>query len=367
MLLVYDNLIRIGAITAFLFSALCTGKGDELEDRSARSDPKEQGAIQRLGLALGEALDVEYTHDGFCSVAISDGVGMDAAIPLLNDVRSCRSLTIAGGDLTDQGLATLNEIDGLLSLDISHTQIVGSAFSELRNLSSLRRLLLTGDQLDGGKLSGLKHLQELGEALLIIARGGDEVIDTLGCLQSLRALELRAPDLTGATFHHFGNGSRIEELRLVQCSVKEGFSELKRLPLRSLSIEGAQLDDNAAVHLAAITTLERLFVGKTKIGDEGVAALGKIESLRALDVSDTLVTPAFLDSIVSFPHLKQLAVGGVNLSDTDVAKLAQLERLELLLADEVTLSESQADMVRLALPDCHVHVRSSTSRREDQN
>ena len=70
-----------------------------------------------------------------------------------------------------------------------------------------------------------------------------------------------------------------------------GLKHLVQLPLRDLSADLIDLDDNALAEIAKITTLERLTIsGSGRVTDAGLRHLGTLQKLTSLDVNRTKAT-----------------------------------------------------------------------------
>jgi hypothetical protein len=74
-----------------------------------------------------------------------------------------------------------------------------------------------------------------------------------------------------------------------------------------------------------------LELGANPITDTGLKSLTGLESLRMLDVSDTLITGDGFAQLKSLPALSSLSIGGCNVRDADVARLiCELRSLEMV-------------------------------------
>ena len=130
------------------------------------------------------------------------------------------------------------------------------------------------------------------------------------------------------------------------------FRHLAALPaLRKATLwEIRGLDDTALAHIGKVTTLRELELGDAEITDAGLKNLRSLQSLTFLGLGWTKdVTDAGLAELVALPNLQVLVLSGTKVTDAGLAQLAQLPRLKeirLAAAPKVT------DAGLMKLKDC---------------
>jgi hypothetical protein len=256
----------------------------------------------------------------------------DAAMAHLRGNRALRRLVVRGVDITDAGMPYVGEMSGLRSLDISYTMLGDVGLEHLPGLSELEHLKIGGNMITGLNLNFLKLLPKLKSLSLRgvqrrnagacwTPRVTDLDLETISLLAGLEELDLgvgiglgmggqpAAPGggncrLTGGlqiTDLGVAKLARLKKLRRLNLSgarlSTESIQLLQGLPLEQLSLFACpSLDDSAAVALAGIPTLTHLDLSYTKIGNESLAHLAKLQNLRQLYLTETQVTADAADA-----------------------------------------------------------------------
>lgn len=111
---------------------------------------------------------------------------------------------------------------------------------------------------------------------------------------------------------------------------KEQLVNLSKLKIKSLVLNGKELDDSSIKYLTRMKTLEKLTCGETQLTDLGFAELSKFPRLTSLAVSASKITPQALLSLKELPNLNHLQIECNNLDDTTPLYLSKLQALSLL-------------------------------------
>ncbi len=125
----------------------------------------------------------------------------------------------------------------------------------------------------------------------------------------------------------------VHSLSLAQTHITDsGLGSVARLPaLRELSLFFCEhITDAGAAQLRQASTLERLVVRGTKIGESGVKFLSELQQLRQLDIGITEIGDPSIELLEELPHLESLALGGNRISEVGIAGLRALKRLRHL-------------------------------------
>jgi hypothetical protein len=106
----------------------------------------------------------------------------------------------------------------------------------------------------------------------------------------------------------------------------------------TVSFHDQQLDDlklsELIVHLEQMPSLTQLDLGRTCVGDSGVAQLVNLSSLEELSLGDTYVTDAGVAPLTKLSRLKTVWVGGTFVTERGLETLATLPRLRTLRVDQ---------------------------------
>ena len=104
-----------------------------------------------------------------------------------------------------------------------------------------------------------------------------------------------------------------------------GLTSVQRLYLRETQITDAGLS-----RLTGLTTLRCLYLGDTRVTDAGLAQLAGLRAIRALDLHGTRVTSAGLARLTGLTSMQELDLSDTQVDDSGLAKLAELKSLEYL-------------------------------------
>lgn len=181
--------------------------------------------------------------------------------------------------------------------------------------------------------------------------------DALAWLKSVDA-QFKQPRLPGLTVEKLATltevnlgGHRKSDNKHIELRAAD-FRHLAALPaLRKATlweIEG--LDDSALAHIGKVTTLRELELGDAAITSAGLKHLRGLQSLTFLGLGWTKdVTDAGLAELAVLPNLEVLVLSGTKVTDAGLAQLAKLPKLR-----EVRLAAlpQVTDAGLLKLKDC---------------
>jgi Leucine-rich repeat (LRR) protein len=141
----------------------------------------------------------------------------------------------------------------------------------------------------------------------------------------------------------------LEEIRIyTRIEITEGdISVLTRLPaLKKLSIgNNATFAANAFAELGKLNKLTDLDLNLAKIGDDDIAAIKGMTSLRRLNLDDTAVTNAGLQYLKGFTELYSLDLDHTHIGDAGLQYIVNLKSLrELSLTKTEVTNAGLADL-----------------------
>jgi hypothetical protein len=160
------------------------------------------------------------------------------------------------------------------------------------------------------------------------ARGTDSILAHVGCLSTLKELNLHGSSVTD-----------------------EGLSQILGLTsLEVLCLCETSVSDRGAAHLARLTHLDMLHLDRTRVTDRGVKMLGSLRGLRTLSLH-----------LKAMPHLSVLQLRGTSVDDGALEDLRELRRLSFLDLRDTRVTAAGASRLRAALP--HTDVISGAAPR----
>lgn len=182
----------------------------------------------------------------------------DIGLSALRGLPKLLTLSLSETGVTDRGVGTIAELKELEALDLTRTKVTDAGVARLKEMEELRFLLLNGASVTGAGFKGLemKRLMHLG---LSDTRADDAGLAAIGQLTTnLRTLELARTEVTGP-----------------------GLAALR--PLRELAdidLEGCQrVGDDIVAPLKALRSLKRVNLRNTNVSPTAIEALrqAKIE------------------------------------------------------------------------------------------
>ena len=95
-----------------------------------------------------------------------------------------------------------------------------------------------------------------------------------------------------------------------------GWCEVDRTgQVRTVCLTGPKFTDVIMEHLDGLTSLERLYLVKTQVGDNGLVHLKGLTALERFYVSGKQVTDAGLEYLKELINLERLYLGKTHISD----------------------------------------------------
>ena len=106
------------------------------------------------------------------------------------------------------------------------------------------------------------------------------------------------------------------------------------------------LDDSVTAALSEMSTLKKLRLSSTEVGDATVFAIAKLQQLEELDLSGCKsLSAASIESIVGLPKLRKLNLYDTPIDDDAIALLRQASSLEWLNLDKTSLTDSGVEKI----------------------
>ena len=254
-------------------------------------------------------------------VALPTGAAA-ADLETLADRSRLESLTLHDARIDDAGLAGLTGCAALRRLELNGVPITDSGLVHLRELTNLEELNLTGTRTSNAGLAHLKRLVRLrrlsfngtsisleGVVRLFVHDQGRLLVD------ALTAMGLVTFDADGhpVAINVAGTSFGDDELQHL-CSLPS---------LRELHLAATRVTDRGMLHVAQLTNLERLFLAKCDVSDLGLSHVAHLSRLRAINLYGTKLTSAGLQHLAQLNDLRLLSVTDIKLSPAAVEQLKQ--------------------------------------------
>lgn len=230
------------------------------------------------------------------SLIAHDSAIDDEGLTHLTRCRALKRLQLNGAPITDAGLVHLRGLTTIEELSLTGTRVTDVGLVHIQALTRLKRFVFNGTTIT---LSGVVRLvvqdqrRTLGDALraLGLARFDDQG-------------DIVAIDVAGTPFGD------------------EEMQHLKQLPtLKELHLAATGVTDAGMVHVRDVPQLERLYLAKCAVSDAGLAHIANLSRLRAINLYGTQITSAGLEHLMGLEELRLLLITDVKLKPVAIEKL----------------------------------------------
>ncbi|OWK36596.1 Serine/threonine protein kinase PrkC, regulator of stationary phase [Fimbriiglobus ruber] len=149
----------------------------------------------------------------------------------------------------------------------------------------------------------------------------------------------------------------IEDLNLGDCglrTVAEVESVAQSKTIKSLNLGNAELGDDHLAALKPLKSLRALAISRAAITGKGLAHLADLPRLEALALEYTLVGNDHLVAVAKLPALRILNLMRTGLTDAAVPHLSKLINLTKLELDDTKISAAGLRTLKTVLPNCQI-------------
>ncbi|XP_028774773.1 uncharacterized protein LOC114744074 [Neltuma alba] len=239
----------------------------------------------------------------------------DVALNSLQVLKKLQYLDLWGSQISNEGSAILNMFPKLSHLNLAMTSV-----TRLPNLLSLECLNMTNCTIDSVLKDGKAPLAKL-------VLSGATFLNEADALLHLNTNFLSFLDVSNSCLHNFFFLSKmrvIEHLNLSSSMIGDDSIEMVALiggNLKSLNLNGTRVSSaGVGILTGHVPSLEILSLSETPIDDAAISYIGMMPSLKAVDLSHTIIK--------GFMHQEETQLDA-SLSLTALQDLKQLERLNL--------------------------------------
>lgn len=233
------------------------------------------------------------------------------------------------GPLSRSGAAHLGQLRKLRWLDVSCECLSDAGLEAVASLGTLEVLSLAGAS--DGDLVRLSNLKRLRCLELLDAKVTDDGLASLAELPRLERLSVNGIYVTGAGFARLSHLSRLWQLDLRGCGLEnEGLAGLENLcALRSLDIANTPVT-GALAHIGKLRSLRQLNLCGTEINDLAMSDFPPLPWLEELVLCNTRITEKGLGPLNRLPALRELELDRTRVASLAAIDLNQLPRLTLV-------------------------------------
>ncbi|MCC7527028.1 MAG: hypothetical protein IT342_00825 [Candidatus Melainabacteria bacterium] len=357
-----------------MISKTMAGKVSDTTQQSKQEDRAKQEKLLLLErIKTARYLDPRRMDDHFFSQYYNVNLGITAldladsritdkgmaALPAQKDLHF---LTLDNAPITDSGIAYLRTLHDLLELHLDRTGLTDKGMSYIADIKALKNLSVKGTAITD---RGVEAVSGLG--LRSIFLSGTQITDlslkTLSSVKQLQRLSIRSCfGVTGSGLKYLVDLPTLQYLDVENCALNAaGMAALGQLQhLIALEFGHTGVTINGIKTLAQIKTLEYLNLNGAKVEADWIPVLGKLPRLRSLVVNAGLIDRQALALIPEHvPNLTQLQFRYTKLSDDMIAPLAKLKDLQFLDMERSGVSREAAERLQkqLSRPGHVVQVR----------
>jgi Leucine-rich repeat (LRR) protein len=185
------------------------------------------------------------------------------------------TLHVRRSKVTDDGLKNLNQLPNLQYLILNeNTNLRGTGFANFTGNKTLKTLMLRGCPIS------------------------DEGVQSIAKIESLVSLNLAVSKVTNKALKSVDKLDNLESLWLTKTAIDNtGLKYIKGPSLRALLVGDTSIDDEAVKTIAGLPKLAWLDISGTKVTDNCVDDLLKINGLQILDIRRTRISVRGVNTI----------------------------------------------------------------------
>jgi hypothetical protein len=293
-----------------------------------RGDPRYWVQIISTGLGPATRKDARNFDDG----ALNDVeiIGRDVDV----------QLHLRATSITSAGLRTLASAGRFSMLELSGSNVDEAMLEVLPNLPLQGQLALESDLLTDDDIQHLAACKQLVSVSLQGRRLTNDCLEFLTGLPKLDGVALGNNFTAGA----FPILARLENLRNLEVSWQATplLTDLAKIPkLRRLTLSGRENDDETALTIAnSFKFLEQAYLRETSITNEGVEHLSRILTLKTLTLDGAPIDDGVANSIRKMKQLEWLSLDKCQVGDATTAAIAECPDLRFLTLSQTPVTDS---------------------------
>jgi hypothetical protein len=191
---------------------------------------------------------------------------------------------------------------------------------------------------------------------------GDEVSDAdLALVKDLPQTEtvyFSATKVTPAGLKHLNGLPNLRWVTLTgETATDARLAAIHPPRLRSLLLTETKITGTGLAHVAALKSLEQLYIRDQPIADADLKLLGALPQLEHLELSTTGTSDTGLKHIATLKKLTWLEIVDNPVTDTGLNHLVGLKELGMLKLTQTKVTKAGAQKLKQALPRCDIEVK----------
>ena len=287
-----------------------------------------------------------------CSQITDVGLAKLAGLPNLERLHLLYTKT------TDDGLEGVGRIETLKVLDLRGCTSVGNAgIQHLEGMKNLVDLKLRCPAVKDGAMASIGKLTKLRYLALEDCVITDEGLPPLGGLKDLRVLNVMRTIVSDDGLQNFAD-HHLQDLRVRDTAVTgPGLEHLtgSHESLKYLDISETLIDNEGVSKIAPFTNLETLILWNGSMDDDGIAHLTGLTMVKELDLQGcSYVTSAAAEHLLKLQVLETLNLAETRFDDDGFLKLTALKNLKSIAVGRTDVSRGAIEKFKVELPDCEV-------------
>lgn len=321
--------------------------------------------LEALGVKLRINAKSKQIESADCSsVEVSDHLA-----DRLSQIDSLVQLTLRQSSMTEQGWTSLSRLNSLQHLDLRECPVNNAQLTRVAgSMSQLRSLRLSGKA--GNCLvddSGMPFLPRLTNLKLLSLDGvkvGDVGLKDIALCSKLAELYLADTLITDVTLGQIALLKEVKKLRLAQTAVSAaGLRQVAGLLLEELDVsQCASIDDSSCAEIGKMSSLKRLNLWSDPVSDQGLRQLVPLTQLQWLNLDNTRITDAGLPALKDFSKLGFLHLGSTVVSDEGLPNLTALSGLKQLVVTRTKVTQAGVDTLQKLVPAVDIQLQYEAGR-----
>jgi Leucine-rich repeat (LRR) protein len=249
-------------------------------------------------------------------------------------------VNLRGSWVNDADMIELGRFPELQRLDLSHTRITDEGLLRLKSAAKIVDLnLFYVEQITDQGMTAIKNWTNLKRLNVRGTRISDGTLEILSRMPQLEALDIANTQISDDGYDYL--------ITLVN--------------LKELSLGRSRLSDNAIKALRLLPTLTYLDLGgpgkrsKRAMSDETVSAIAELQDLVTLKLGHSNISNHGVEILSRLGNVKKLSLAGCRtIGDPSVAAIKGWKSLQYLDLQDTAMTEAAIDSIRLARPDMKI-------------
>lgn len=289
---------------------------------------------------------------GITALDLADSRITDKGMTALPTQKDLHFLTLDNAPITDLGIANLRTLHDLLELHLDGTGLTDKGMTFVADIKSLKSLSVRGTAITD---RGVESVSGLGLRSLFLSGTAitDQALKTLSSVKQLQRLSMRSCyRVTGSGLKYLTDLPTLQYLDVENCALNAAgiaaLGQLKHLIALEFGHTGATT--SSITTLSRLETLEYLNLNGSHVEAKWIPILGKMPRLRSLSVNAGAIDRQALALMPAhMPNLTQLQLRYTTLSDDMIAPLAELKDLQFLDMERSGVTKEAAERLRKQL------------------